>query len=67
MPLAAPASVEASVPNEHYQSDEAYVYALADALREEYLQVIEAGLVLQVDDAFIPYNFRIARGATTAA
>jgi 5-methyltetrahydropteroyltriglutamate--homocysteine methyltransferase len=57
LPLAAPASVEASVPNEHYPSDEAYVYALADALREEYLQVVDAGLVLQVDDAFIPYNY----------
>ena len=43
--------------NEHYASDEAYVYALADALREEYLQVVEAGLLLQVDDAFIPYNY----------
>lgn len=57
LPLAAPASVEASVRNEHYASDEAYVYALADALREEYLQVVEAGLLLQVDDAFIPYNY----------
>jgi 5-methyltetrahydropteroyltriglutamate--homocysteine methyltransferase len=45
------------VPNEYYPSDEAYVYALADALREEYVQVVEAGLVLQVDDAFIPYNY----------
>jgi 5-methyltetrahydropteroyltriglutamate--homocysteine methyltransferase len=57
LPLAAPASVEASVRNEYYPSDEAYVYALADALREEYLQVVEAGLLLQVDDAFIPYNY----------
>jgi len=57
LPLAAPASVEASVPNEYYTSDEEYVYALADALREEYLQVVEAGLILQVDDAFIPYNY----------
>jgi 5-methyltetrahydropteroyltriglutamate--homocysteine methyltransferase len=57
LPLAAPASVEASVPNEYYPSDEAYVYALADALREEYLQVVAAGLLLQVDDAFIPYNY----------
>jgi 5-methyltetrahydropteroyltriglutamate--homocysteine methyltransferase len=57
LPLAAPGSVEASVPNEYYASDEEYVYALADALREEYLQVVEAGLILQVDDAFIPYNY----------
>jgi 5-methyltetrahydropteroyltriglutamate--homocysteine methyltransferase len=57
LPLAAPASVEASIPNEYYKTDEEYVYALADGLREEYLQVVEAGLILQVDDAFIPYNY----------
>jgi 5-methyltetrahydropteroyltriglutamate--homocysteine methyltransferase len=57
LPLAAPGSVEATIPSEYYPSDEAYVYALADALREEYLQVIEAGLLLQVDDAVIPYNY----------
>ena len=57
LPLAAPASVEASVPNAYYPSEEAYVYALADALRQEYLQVVDAGLLLQVDDAFIPYNY----------
>jgi 5-methyltetrahydropteroyltriglutamate--homocysteine methyltransferase len=66
LPLAAPASVEASVPNQHYPSDEAYVYALADALREEYLAVIDAGFLLQVDDAFIPYNYdrMLAQGAS---
>src|SRR5205823_2428189 len=30
---------------------------LADALREEDLAVIDAGFLLQVDDAFIPYNY----------
>ncbi len=57
MPLAAPASIEAMFANEHYRSDEEYLTALADALREEYLAVVDAGLVLQVDDAFIPYNY----------
>jgi 5-methyltetrahydropteroyltriglutamate--homocysteine methyltransferase len=57
LPLAAPGSVEASVPNAYYPSDEAYVYALADALRPEYQAVVDAGLLLQVDDAFIPYNY----------
>jgi 5-methyltetrahydropteroyltriglutamate--homocysteine methyltransferase len=68
LPLAAPASVEASVPNQHYPSDEAYVYALADALREEYLAVIDAGFLLQVDDAFIPYNYDrlLAQGLSMA-
>jgi 5-methyltetrahydropteroyltriglutamate--homocysteine methyltransferase len=68
LPLAAPASVEASVPNQYYPSEEAYVYALADALREEYRAVVDAGFLLQVDDAFIPYNYDrlLAQGATLA-
>jgi 5-methyltetrahydropteroyltriglutamate--homocysteine methyltransferase len=53
MPVAAPASVEPGRVNEHYPSEEAYVYALADALRTEYETIVEAGFVLQVDDAWI--------------
>ena len=39
--------------NEHYKSEEEYLYALADALREEYRAIIDAGLVLQVDDPLL--------------
>jgi 5-methyltetrahydropteroyltriglutamate--homocysteine methyltransferase len=34
---------------DHYPSEEAFLYAVADALREEYLAVVDAGLILQVD------------------
>jgi 5-methyltetrahydropteroyltriglutamate--homocysteine methyltransferase len=54
LPVAAPGSVEASHANEYYASDEEYLYAIADALREEYRAIIDAGLLLQVDDAFFP-------------
>ena len=57
LPLAAPASVEASLANEFYPDDESFMQALADALRVEYRAVVDAGLLLQVDDAFIPYNY----------
>jgi 5-methyltetrahydropteroyltriglutamate--homocysteine methyltransferase len=57
LPVVAPGSAEASHRNEYYPSDEAYVYALADALREEYRAIVEAGLLLQVDDAFLPYVY----------
>ncbi len=39
------------LPNEYYPSDEAYVFAAAEAMRAEYLAVYEAGLVLQLDCA----------------
>ena len=54
LPVAAPASAEAGRTNEYYKSDEEYVYAIADALKQEYTAIADAGLLLQVDDAFIP-------------
>jgi 5-methyltetrahydropteroyltriglutamate--homocysteine methyltransferase len=53
MPVAAPASIEPGRRNEHYPSDEAYVYALAEAMREEYEAIVQAGFLLQIDDAWI--------------
>jgi 5-methyltetrahydropteroyltriglutamate--homocysteine methyltransferase len=49
----APASVGYDARNEHYASERDYVFAIADALREEYLEIHEAGVVLQVDDAVL--------------
>jgi len=37
------------LPNEYYASDEAYVFAAAEAMRAEYQAVHEAGFVLQLD------------------
>ena len=49
----APASTGYEAANEYYASDREYVFAIADALREEYLEIVNAGLVLQVDDAVL--------------
>ena len=50
----APGWLDHFIFNEHYKTDEDYVFALADALREEYLAVVKAGFVLQVDDPGLP-------------
>jgi 5-methyltetrahydropteroyltriglutamate--homocysteine methyltransferase len=50
----APASLEVYRHNRFYKSDEDYVYALAEAMRAEYEVIAAAGLVLQVDDAWLP-------------
>ncbi|MCC7275312.1 MAG: cobalamin-independent methionine synthase II family protein [Alphaproteobacteria bacterium] len=44
-----PGMVASAIPNEHYDSEEAYVNALADALRVEYQAVVGHGFVLQLD------------------
>jgi 5-methyltetrahydropteroyltriglutamate--homocysteine methyltransferase len=49
----APASMAYNGENEYYKTEEEYVYAVAEALRQEYLAIHEAGFVLQVDDAVL--------------
>jgi len=55
LPVAAPASAFSMSPNEYYKSDEEYMLAGAEALREEYKAIIEAGLYVQIDDAHLPF------------
>jgi 5-methyltetrahydropteroyltriglutamate--homocysteine methyltransferase len=53
MTAVAPASTAYNGVNEYYGSEREYVFAIAAALREEYLAVHRAGLLLQVDDAVL--------------
>ncbi len=55
LPVVAPASAY-WLTNEYYGSDEEFVYALADALHEEYKGIVDAGLLLQVDDAVLMHE-----------
>jgi 5-methyltetrahydropteroyltriglutamate--homocysteine methyltransferase len=45
-----PTNLEMYFENRYYKTEEEYVFALAEAMREEYRAVVEAGFVLQVDD-----------------
>jgi 5-methyltetrahydropteroyltriglutamate--homocysteine methyltransferase len=53
MPAVSPSNLANWNRNEHYSSDEEYLYAIAEALRDEYRAIIEAGLVLQIDDPLL--------------
>jgi 5-methyltetrahydropteroyltriglutamate--homocysteine methyltransferase len=50
----APASLEVYRHNRYYKTDEDYVFAIAEAMRVEYEAIVGAGLILQVDDAWLP-------------
>jgi 5-methyltetrahydropteroyltriglutamate--homocysteine methyltransferase len=50
----APGSLEVYRRNRHYKTDEQYVFALAEAMRVEYEAIANSGLILQVDDAWLP-------------
>jgi len=49
MNAASPGVVTSFLPNAYYPTHDAYVEAVADALREEYEAIVQAGFVLQVD------------------
>jgi 5-methyltetrahydropteroyltriglutamate--homocysteine methyltransferase len=51
LPVAAPASVIPDRKNEYYKSEEDLIRAIGAAMRTEYRTIIEAGFVLQLDDA----------------
>jgi 5-methyltetrahydropteroyltriglutamate--homocysteine methyltransferase len=57
LPVVAPASAFPIYRNEYYKDDESLLFALAEALREEYKAVVEAGLRVQIDDAFLPWTY----------
>ncbi len=53
LPVAAPCSIAVSYANEYYDSEEEFLFALADAQREEYRTITDAGFIVQIDDAIL--------------
>ena len=49
----APASTAYDGVNEYYPNEHDYVFAIAEALRQEYQEIYQSGLLLQVDDAVL--------------
>jgi 5-methyltetrahydropteroyltriglutamate--homocysteine methyltransferase len=49
MTAVSPATLQI-LPNAYYKSREEYSWALAEAIREEYRAIIDAGFILQIDD-----------------
>jgi 5-methyltetrahydropteroyltriglutamate--homocysteine methyltransferase len=39
--------------NRYYKTDEEYFHAVAEAMREEYQAIVDAGFILQIDDPFL--------------
>jgi len=51
MPVAAPASVIPDRKNEYYKSEKELIRAIGAAMRTEYKMIVDAGFILQLDDA----------------
>ena len=57
LPVAAPASVIPDRKNEYYKSEEDLIRAIGAAMRTEYRMIIDAGFLLQLDDARAAVTF----------
>jgi 5-methyltetrahydropteroyltriglutamate--homocysteine methyltransferase len=57
LPAVAVGTVEHWIANEYYPSDEAFLFALADVLHEEYKAIVDAGFILQLDNPNLPDGF----------
>jgi 5-methyltetrahydropteroyltriglutamate--homocysteine methyltransferase len=55
------------IDNAYYKTDEELLYACADAMREEYKAIVEAGLILQLDDPAIAENWDMVNPEPTVA
>jgi 5-methyltetrahydropteroyltriglutamate--homocysteine methyltransferase len=57
MCVLAPGWLEHFFYNEHYATDEQYLFALADAIKHEYKAIVDAGFILQIDDPALPDTY----------
>jgi 5-methyltetrahydropteroyltriglutamate--homocysteine methyltransferase len=54
LPANTPGTIEHWMANEYYKNDEAFLFAIAEAMREEYKAIVDAGFLLQIDDPDLP-------------
>jgi 5-methyltetrahydropteroyltriglutamate--homocysteine methyltransferase len=59
LPAIAPGTVEHWLWNEHYPDEESFLFAIADALHDEYKAITDAGLLLQIDDPDLPDGWQM--------
>jgi len=57
LPVAAPESARGVRLNRFYKSDDAFLAALGDVLKTEYKAIVDAGLLIQLDDAYLPCEY----------
>jgi 5-methyltetrahydropteroyltriglutamate--homocysteine methyltransferase len=62
LPSVTPGSIEHWLANEHYGSTEDFVFAIAEAMGEEYEAIADAGFLLQVDDPDLPDGWQMHPG-----
>ncbi len=62
----APATIEHWMRNQHYKTQEEMLFAIADAMHEEYKAIADAGIILQLDDPDLPDGYHVQAGMSVA-
>jgi 5-methyltetrahydropteroyltriglutamate--homocysteine methyltransferase len=62
LPAVAPGTIEHWLWNGIYKDDEEFLYAIADAMRDEYRAITDAGFILQIDDPDLPDGWQMFPG-----
>jgi 5-methyltetrahydropteroyltriglutamate--homocysteine methyltransferase len=66
IPAISPANIEDWMGNKYYDKPEDYLYAIADAMREEYKAIVEAGFLVQLDDPRLVSYYLVNPNASIA-
>src|SRR5579871_1869232 len=64
VPSISPSNIEDWNRNDHYKSAEDYLYAIAEAMREEYKAIVAAGFLVQIDDPQLVTHYMVNPTAT---
>lgn len=59
LPAVAPGTIEHWLFNQHYANDEEFLFAIADAMHQEYKLITDSGLRLQIDDPDLPDGWQM--------
>ena len=66
LPAISPSNVEGRHTNLYYKTDEEYLFAIADAMHEEYKAIVDAGLLVQIDDPRLVTYYIMNPGSSVA-
>jgi 5-methyltetrahydropteroyltriglutamate--homocysteine methyltransferase len=66
MPAISPSNVEEWQRNAYYKTQEEYIFAIGEAMREEYKAITDAGLLLQIDDPRLVSYYLVKPDASIA-
>jgi 5-methyltetrahydropteroyltriglutamate--homocysteine methyltransferase len=59
LPAVAPGTMEHWMYNDYYKTDEEFLFAIAEAMAEEYKAITDAGFILQIDDPDLPDGWQM--------